>query len=388
MTCAASGRMGRLPDERATKEIARLNLEPVLLLGPGPSAMHPRVMEALSSPIRGIFDPDLLGAMQEISEGLRRLFGTKNHMTLCLPASGMSAMEAGVANLVEPGDRVVVCVNGFFSGRIAHIAERYGAEVTTVEAPWGTPFDKNRIEDACKQGTPPKLLAIVLAETSTGGRNDLAGLGEIARRCGALFMVDAVTAIGGMPVDVDRHGVDYCYAGSQKCIGSPPGLAPVTLSEKAIEAIAARKHGCPSFYLDVRLVAAHWLDGKPYHQTPSSPLIFALREALAIVREEGLENRYARHVQVGGELRAALSDMDLEATPDPSVALPMLTVVRLPEGVEPKAVITKLRSEFRIEIGAALGEMASRHIRIGTMGYAASSENVEKVAEALRAALA
>ncbi|MEP0765259.1 MAG: aminotransferase class V-fold PLP-dependent enzyme [Fimbriimonadia bacterium] len=365
-----------------------MNLEPVLLLGPGPSAMHPRVMEALASPMRGIFDPDLLAAMREISDGLRTLFGTSNRYTLCLPASGMSAMEAGIANLVEPGDRVVVCVNGFFSERIAHIAERYGAEVTRVEAPWGTPFEVERIEDACKQGASPKLLAIVLAETSTGGRNEIGGLGDVAHRLGALLMVDAVTALGGMPVEVDIQGVDYCYAGSQKCIGSPPGLAPITLSDRALEAISARRSGCPSFYLDVNLVAAYWLEGKPYHQTPSSPLIFALREALAIVQEEGLEARYARHVQIGNELRAALRDIGLQALPDPGVALPMLTVVRLPEGVEPKSVITKLRSEYHIEVGAALGEMATQHIRIGTMGYAASSENVRKVTEALRAALA
>ncbi|GMV35674.1 MAG: hypothetical protein AMXMBFR61_01820 [Fimbriimonadales bacterium] len=370
------------------KETVHLNLDPVLLLGPGPSAVHPRVMDALSSPMRGIFDPDLLVAMGEISEGLRTLFGTANRYTLCLPASGMSAMEAGIANLVEPGDRVVVCVNGFFSGRIAHIAERYGAQVTRVQAPWGTPFEVQWIEDACKQDAPPKLLAIVLAETSTGGRNDITGLGEIAHRHGALLMVDAVTALGGMPVEVDRHGVDYCYAGSQKCIGSPPGLAPVTLSDRALKTISARKSACQSFYLDITLAAAYWLDGKPYHQTPSSPLIFALNEALAIVQEEGLEARYARHAKVGSELRAALRDIALQALPDPGVALPMLTVVRLPEGIEPKSVITKLRTESGIEVGAALGEMASQHIRIGTMGYAASFENVRKVTEALSAALA
>lgn len=365
-----------------------MNLEPVLLLGPGPSAMHPRVMQSLALPLRGIFDPDLHQAMHEISDGLRGLFGTTNRYTLCLPASGMSAMEAGIANLVEPGDRVVVCVNGFFSERIAHIAERYGAQVTRIENPWGTQFDLGQVQDACEQGTPPKLLAVVLAETSTGGHNDIAGLSEIARRFGSLLMVDAVTAIGGMPVEVDRHGVDYCYAGSQKCIGSPPGLAPVTLSDRALAAIDRRKSGCPSFYLDFKLVAAYWLDGKPYHQTPSSPLIFALREAVAIVREEGLDARYARHKQVGEELRSGLRDIGLQAFPDSSIALPMLTVVRLPEGVEPKSVIVKLRSEHHIEVGAALGEMATQHIRIGTMGYAASSENVKRVTEALRATLA
>lgn len=355
----------------------------VLLMGPGPSHTHPQVMEALSTPTRGIFDPDLLATIRDMNVGLKTLFGTENEMTFTLSASGMIAMEAGFANLTRPGDRVVVCCNGFFGERMANLAERAGCLVTKVQCEWGTTIDLGAVEQALASGPPAKLLAMVYAETSTGFRNNLDGLGDLAHRHGALFMVDAVTAIGGMSVGVDNHGIDYCYAGSQKCIGSAPGLAPVTLSPRAWEALANMDE-CRSFYVDFRAASAYWVEQKAYHCTPSSVLIFGLHAAVNLALEEGLEARYARHQSVTEALRSRLADIGFGVSLRPEDRLPMLTAARVPAGKDAKAMVVALRMEHGIEVGAALGAMASDHFRIGTMGHSAQPDHVDRIVNALK----
>jgi len=336
-------------------------------------------MEALGSPMRGISAPDLFEAIREVNGGLKDLFGTRNEITFTLAASGMLAMEAGVANFLTPGDPAVFCVNGFFGERMANIAERYGAKVTRVSSEWGQPFEFEDIKVAVA-AKKPKLLGIVYAETSTGMLNPIDGLGELAHKAGALLMVDAVTAMGGMPIEVDRHGVDYCYAGSQKSIGSPPGLAPITLSQRAWDTLEGEPR---TFYMDIRGAAVYWVQNAGYHNTSSSPLIFALRAALQLVREEGLENRFDRHRTVGNLMKQRVTELGCSLSPDAEHRLPMLTLVRLPDGVDARAVISKLRSDHKIEVGVGLGPMAANHFRIGTMGHSARPECVDRVASAL-----
>jgi alanine-glyoxylate transaminase/serine-glyoxylate transaminase/serine-pyruvate transaminase len=344
--------------------------------------MHPAVLETLSCPIRGIGDPELFEARKQVSRSLRPLLGTRNEKTFCIPSSGMGGMEAGFVNFCQPGERVVVCTNGFFGERMIELANRRGLDVTSVRAEWGTPFDRQAIRDALGNGPAPTMLAIVLAETSTGFHNDMSGLGDLAHEHGALLMVDVVAGVGGMPVDADTHGIDYAYGAAQKCVGSPPCLAMVTLSDEAWERLKSQKR-CASFYLDLEMIGNYWLEMTTYHQTPSSPLIYSLLTALELIEAEGLEARFKRHREVSAELRSRLTDLGITVRVPAEHRMPMMTVAGLPDKVEAKSVVTRLRQEYKIEIGSSLGPTPANDVRIGTMGYAGRMENVEKLVLAL-----
>lgn len=353
-----------------------LNPPTRLLLGPGPSPVHPRVMRALAAPVLGHLDPALLAMLGETRGLLRAVFGTANELTLAVSGTGMAGMEAVLDAVLDPGDRAVVCSAGFFGNRLAELAGRSGADVTKVEKEWGAVFDPAEVESAVA-AVRPKALAIVHAETSTGALQPLEGLGEIARRYDALLLVDCVTSLGGAPVRVDEWGIDAAYAGAQKCLGCPPGLAPVTAGPRARAAMAARRRPASSWYLDLDLLERYWGGEHAYHHTISSTLVYALREGLRVVLEEGLEARWARHRANAETLWDGLEAMGLTLhVADPARRVPSLTTVRVPAGVDEAAVRARLREEYGIEIGAGLGPLKGRVWRIGLMGHGSQRANV------------
>jgi len=358
-----------------------------LLLGPGPSPVHPRVTRALSAPALGHLDPALVGMLEETRGLLRAAFGTENELTLAVSGTGMAGMEAALGAALEPGERILVCSAGFFGNRLAELAGRLGAEVTKVEKEWGAVFEPEEV-GAAAETSRPKAIAIVHAETSTGVLQPLEGLADVARRTGALLLVDCVTSLGGTPVDVDARGVDLAYSGSQKCLGAPPGLAPVTAGPRARAAMAARRRPSPSWYADLDLLEQYWGGAHAYHHTISSPLVYALREGLRLALEEGLEARYARHRANAEALWRGLEAMGLQLhVADPARRAPSLTTVRVPDGVDEAAVRARLRDEYGIEIGAGLGPLKGRVWRIGLMGHGSSKSNVLLLLGALREVL-
>ena len=347
-----------------------------LLLGPGPSPVHPRVMRALGAPVLGHLDPALLAMLEETRGLLRTVFGTTNERTLAVSGTGMAGMESVLGSLLAPGDRIVVCSAGFFGNRLAELAARLGAEVTKVETEWGAVFDPGQVE-AAVAAARPRLVAIVHAETSTGALQPLDGLAEIARRHDALLVVDCVTSLGGVPLRVDEWGIDAAYSGSQKCLGCPPGLAPVTAGQRALAAMAARPRPTGAWYLDLDLLDRYWGGEHAYHHTISSTLVYALREGLRVVLEEGLEARWARHRANAEMLWDGLEAMGLTLhVEDPARRIPSLTTVRVPEGVDELVVRTRLREDYGIEIGAGLGPLKGRVWRIGLMGHGSQRANV------------
>jgi alanine-glyoxylate transaminase/serine-glyoxylate transaminase/serine-pyruvate transaminase len=354
-----------------------------LLLGAGPSPVPPEVLAAMSRPILGHLDPAFIALMDETMEALRQAFRTRNRLTLPISGTGSAGMEAAVANLVEPGDRVVVGVCGYFGGRIAEMARRQGAEVVKVEAPWGEAIDPARIEAALAE-RPAKAVAVVHAETSTGVLQALEPIAAAARRHGALLIADVVTSLGGLPLDVDALGIDAAFSGSQKCLGAPPGLAPLTVSERALAAMRARKTPLPSWYLDLSLLDGYWSGGtRVYHHTAPISMVFALREALRLVFEEGLEARWRRHQEAHAALVEGLSRLGLDLMVRPEHRLPVLNAVHVPEGVDEKAARRRLLEDEGIEVGAGLGPLAGKVFRIGLMGHGARLENVERVLAAI-----
>jgi alanine-glyoxylate transaminase/serine-glyoxylate transaminase/serine-pyruvate transaminase len=347
-----------------------------LLLGPGPSPVHPRVMRALSAPVLGHLDPAFLPLLDGTRGLLRAAFGTANELTLAVSGTGMAGMEATLGALLEPGDRAVVCAAGFFGNRLAELAGRLGAEVTRLDKEWGAVFDPDEVERAAATARP-KAIAIVHAETSTGALQPLEGLGEVAHRHGALLLVDCVTSLGGAAVGVDEREIDAAYSGSQKCLGGPPGLAPVTVGPRARAAMAARRRPAASWYLDLELLDRYWGGEHAYHHTISSSLVYALREALRVALEEGLEARYARHRASAEALWDGLEAMGLTLhVADPAHRVPSLTTVRVPDGVDEAAVRARLREGYGIEIGAGLGPLKGRVWRIGLMGHGSRRANV------------
>ena len=363
-----------------------------ILLGPGPSEVHPRVLRAMSTPLVGHLDPDFVALMEEVKELLRATFRTANRLTLPLSATGSAGMECLLVNLLEPGDHAVILVNGVFGGRMAEIARRAGAEVTTVEVPWGEVFDAERVgaalELAANRGTrQPRVLAVVHAETSTGARQPLEELARLAHRHGALFVVDAVTSLGGCPLEVDAWGIDACYSGTQKCLSCPPGLSPVTFGEAALERIRQRTRPVQSWYLDLSLIEQYWSDARVYHHTAPVSMVFALYEALRLVHEEGLDVRFHRHALHSRALVAGLEALGLEMAVAVPHRLPMLNSVRVPAGVDEGAVRTRLLERFAIEIGAGLGPWKGRVWRIGLMGESSTPANVLLVLAALGEAM-
>jgi len=358
-----------------------------LLMGPGPSNTHPRVLAALALPTIGHLDPYYLRVMNQMQELLRGLFRTSNPLTLAVSGTGSAGMEATVVNLIEPGDSMVVCVNGVFGGRMVDVAERAGAKVTRVERPWGEVFTPADLKDALASARP-KVVGIVMAETSTGAWQPIEEISELVHEAGALLLVDTVTSLGGVDVRVDDWRIDAVYSGTQKCLGCPPGLAPVSFSPAAMEKIFARRTKVPSWYLDVTMLARYWGQERVYHHTAPINMTFGLYEALRLVHEEGLEACFARHRTNHEALRAGLAAIGIEYAAQEGHQLPMLNAVRVPEGVDDAAVRGALLSEFGIEIGAGLGDFKGKVWRIGLMGHTSRAGNVLVFLAALEQILA
>lgn len=358
-----------------------------LLLGPGPSNCHPRVLRALASPLLGHMDPEFMALLDQTSAMLRALFRTKNALTLAISATGSAGMETCLGNLLEPGDKALVCVNGVFGNRMCDIVERLGVNLVRLDAEWGTAFAEDTVCAAIARERPA-LVAIVHAETSTGVRQPVADIGACAREHGALFVLDTVTSLGGCPVEIDAWGVDAAYSGTQKCLSCPPGLSPVTFSERALERIRRRSRKNSSWYLDLALIMNYWGGDRAYHHTAPVSMVFALREALRLIGEEGLEVRWARHERNHGALAAGLEALGLALPVVPARRLWMLNAVSVPAGVDESAVRKGLLQRYGIEIGAGLGPLAGKIWRIGLMGHSSSRANVVQLLAALRAELA
>jgi len=353
-----------------------LNPPARLLLGPGPSPVHPRVMRAMAAPLLGHLDPALIRMLDETRGLLQQVFRTSNELALAVSGTGMAGMESVLGSLLEAGDRLVVCAAGFFGQRLAELAGRMGVEVVKVEKEWGEVFTPEEVDAALEQAKP-KAVAIVHAETSTGALQPMEGLGDVAHRHDALLIVDCVTSLGGAPVLVDEWGVDAAYSGSQKCLGCPPGMAPVTLAPRARRAMASRSLPAHGWYLDLSLLERYWGGDHAYHHTISSTLVYALREGLRVVLEEGLEARWRRHRENAEMLWDGLEALGLVLhVPDPDRRIPSLTTVGVPEGVDEAEVRGRLRDEYGIEIGSGLGPLKGRVWRIGLMGHGSQKANV------------
>lgn len=366
-------------------EVTELRPPERLLLGPGPANVHPRVLRAMSTPVLGHLDPQFLAMLQEVGTLLRGAYATRNEWTLAVSGSGSAGMEAVAASLVEPGDRVVVCVAGYFGHRMEEVFRRCGAEVTAVGVPWGGVVDPEDVRRAVREARP-RIVGVVHAETSTGVLQPLEEIARIAHEHEALLVADVVTSLGGVALRVDKVGLDAAYACTQKCLGGPPGMSPVTLSEASVRKVRTRKHAVRSYYLDLGLLYGYW-SGNGYHHTMSAPMVYALREALRILHEEGLEARWARHARVGRALQVGLRAMGLALFAPEAYRLPVLTTVRVPEGVDDERVRARLLEEFDIEIGAGFGPLRGRIWRIGTMGYNAQPRTVLYFLAALEAVL-
>src|SRR5436190_3039945 len=353
-----------------------------LLMGPGPSNVSPSVLKALSMPLVGHLDPAFVKMMDEIKAMLRSVFLTKNDMTFPVSGTGSAGMEFCFVNLIEPGDEVVIGVNGVFGGRMVDVAERCGARVIKVEAPWGRIIEPEQIRDAVKNARP-KLVAIVHAETSTGALTPVEEISKITHEAGALLVLDTVTSLAGCPVRIDDWQVDAVYSGTQKCLSCPPGLAPASLSPRALEVATKRKTKVQSWYLDVNLLAAYWGQDRVYHHTAPVSMNYSLHEALRLVLNEGLENRWRRHEQNHLALKAGLKAIGLPIASQEGHQLWQLNAVTVPGGIDEAAVRKRLLSDFNIEIGAGLGPLKGKIWRVGLMGETSSKANVKAVLSAL-----
>jgi len=360
---------------------------PPLLLGPGPSPVSERIRAALARPTLGHLDPRFLELLDDVGTRLRGVFGTENATTFPVSGTGSAGMEAAMVNLVEPGDTVVVGVNGVFGTRLAEMGRRLGARVVTVEAPWGEAIPEARLLEAVQANPGTRLLAVVHAETSTGVHQPLELLGESLRGGDTLLVVDAVTSLGGVPVQVDAWGVDVCYSGTQKCLGVPPGLSPITFSPRALERIRNRKTPSSSWYLDVSLIAGYLGSERRYHHTAPINLIYGLHEGLVELEEEGLGARFQRHREVGERLQQELGARGFMPFTAEGVRLPQLTAVHLPEGREEGPLRRRLMAEHGIEVGGGLGPAAGKIWRIGLMGHGAQHTSVDRVLQGIDALL-
>ena len=360
------------------------SMDSVLLMGPGPSSVNPRVYQALAKSTIGHMDPQFFALMDGIKDSLKKLMDTKNEATITLSGTGSSGMEAVMTNLVEEGEPMLVAVNGYFSERLTDVARRLGAQVDIVEFPWGKPVDPAEIEKMLKT-KPYKYVGMVHAETSTGILNPIKDVGKLAGEAGAYFIVDAVTSLGGNELRVDEWGIDAIYSCSQKCIGCPSGLSPVSFSGRAMEKIASRKKKVPNFYLDMTLLMKYW-SGAPrsYHHTAPANMYYALYEALSLILDEGVEKVQARHRETHEYLVAGLEKLGLSLLVEKPWRLPNLNTVLIPQGVDEAAIRKELRQTYKIEVGAGLGSLAGKIWRIGIMGHTARKENVDTLLEALK----
>lgn len=346
-----------------------------ILMGPGPSGVHPRVLQAMAQWTVGHLDPAFLALMDETMELQRLVMQTRNPVTFPVSGTGSAGMEAAFVNLLEPGDRVVVGVNGVFGERMCDVASRCGAEVRRVEAPWGRILDPSDVAAAVRE-TSPKLVAVVHAETSTGVRQPLEEIEKATHAAGALLLVDCVTSLGGVELKIDEWGIDVAYSGTQKCLSCPPGLAPVTFGERALAAFDARKTKVQSWYLDIGMIRKYWGGERLYHHTAPINAMYGLREALRLIAEEGLDHRIARHTANAKALHAGVEAMGLQLFAQEGYRLPSLTTVGVPEGCDEAAVRSALLSEFNLEIGGGLGPIKGKVWRVGLMGETSSPRNV------------
>ncbi|HEX2055903.1 MAG TPA: alanine--glyoxylate aminotransferase family protein [Nitrospiraceae bacterium] len=360
-----------------------------LLLGPGPSLVHPRVLQALGLPPIGHLDPAFLTVLDEVQQLLRDTFRTSNPLTFAISGTGSAGMEAAIANVIEPDDTAVIGVNGAFGARLAEMVQRCGGRVSAVEAPWGSVIELDALRMALSKAGRVKMVGLVHAETSTGASQPLDGVSDLCRRYGALLLVDAVTSLAGMPVEVDAWGIDLCYSGTQKCLSCPPGLAPITVSPRALEVIRRRKTPCRSWYFDLMLVADYWTEGKRvYHHTAPISMLYGLREALRLVHEEGLAARFARHRVNSMALAAGLSELGLLPLPAEEHRLPMLSCIRVPSHLEDAPIREALLLDHGIEIGGGLGPLKGQVWRIGFMGESSQQAHVLTFLNALEEGLA
>jgi|SRR5579883_67419 len=357
-----------------------------LLLGPGPSDAHPRVLAAMTTPLLGHLDPQFLEIMNETQMMLREVYQTKNQLTFPVSATGTAGMETCLVNLLEPGDKVVICTAGYFGNRMVDIAGRCGAQVTVREAPWGQVFDLQQLRETLSS-VRPKVLGIVHAETSTGAMQDLSQLGKLCHEFGTLLVADCVTSLGCVPVKLDEWEVDAAFSCSQKGLSCPPGMSPVSFSPRAVEALQKRKSKVQSWYLDLTSIMSYWGGDRAYHHTAPITMVYALREGLRLVLEEGLEARFARHVRNHVALKAGLEALGLRYTASPSCQMPQLNAVRIPDGLDDVACRKRLLSEFGIEIGGGLGDFKGKAWRIGIMGQNSRPNCVFQVLAALELVL-
>jgi len=360
------------------------------LMGPGPSDVYPEVLAAMARPTIGHLDPAFVGFMDELNELLRYAFQTKNTVTLPISAPGSAGMECAFVNLLEPGDKVVIASNGVFGGRMLENARRCRANPVAVEFEWGTPVDPGRVEEALKANPDAVALAFVHSETSTGVRSDAETLCQLGHAHGCLNIVDAVTSLGGIELRVDDWGIDAIYSGTQKCLSAPPGLSPVSFNEAAMAKVKARKSPPQSWFLDLNLLTSYWGPGakRAYHHTAPINMLYALHEALLILKKEGLRNAWSRHEANHQKLRAGLETMGLEFYVEPQYRLPQLNAVKVPQGVDEAAVRGFLLNQYNLEIGAGLGTLAGKIWRIGLMGASSSDKHIELCLDGMTAALA
>lgn len=359
---------------------------PRILLGPGPSDAHPRVLAAMTTPLLGHLDPQFLEIMNETQEMLRAAFRTQNRLTFPVSATGTAGMETCLVNLIEPGEPVIIATKGYFGNRMVDIAGRCGAKLTTLETKWGTVFELDQLRDALKK-VRPRVLGIVHAETSTGAGQPLQDLGGLCRELDCLLVVDAVTSLACTPLDVDGWGLDATFSCSQKGLGCPPGLAPVTFSQRAVEKLTKRKTKIQSWYFDLTSIMAYWGGERSYHHTGPISMVYALREGLRVALEEGLPARHARHLRNHLALRAGLEALGMRYVADPKYQLPQLNAVFIPDGIDDLTIRKKLLTDFGIEIGGGLGEFKGKVWRIGLMGVNSKPANVLLVLAALEQAL-
>jgi alanine-glyoxylate transaminase / serine-glyoxylate transaminase / serine-pyruvate transaminase len=374
-----------------TNDLGELNVPYRLLLGPGPSLVHPRVYRAMVQPVIGLMDPVFLQLLDDTQRPLRTAFRTENDFTMAISGTGTAGMEAAVYNIVEPGDTVVVCRNGYFGYRMSEMVERCGATVVPVEAAWGTIIEPEQVETVLRQAGNVKAVAIVHGETSTGVLQPLEEISRISHEHGALLLVDAVTSLAGCELRIDDWGIDVCYSGTQKCLSAPPGMAPLTMSAQAMEVVANRKDPPRSWYVDLTMLGRYWGGGsttRAYHHTPPMTMLYALREGLRIVLEEGLEPRIVRHLRNARAFWAGIEAMGLTLHVEEKHRLTPLTTLRVPEGIDEMALRQGLLLQHNIEIGRGFGNLEGQVWRIGLMGYGSSEENVFALLYALETQLA
>ena len=362
-------------------------IQPRLLMGPGPSDVHPRVLAAMARPTVGHLDAQFLTILNDVRGMLQGVFQTHNPLTLAVSGTGSAGMETCVVNLIEPGDKMLVCIAGVFGQRMKDVAERAGAKVTAIDVPWGQVFSADQVQAALREHGPFKLVGIVHAETSTGAGQPIPAISQVVHQAGAMLLVDTVTSLAGMEVDVDGWQIDACYSGTQKCLSCPPGLAPVTFSPVAERVIAGRGSKCQSWYLDMNMVRQYWGSERLYHHTAPINMIYALHEALRIVLEEGLIERWKRHQLHHLALKAGLEAMGLTFLAEADHQLPMLNAVAVPEGVDEASTRRRLLAESAIEIGAGLGAFKGKAWRIGLMGQSATQKHVKAALSAIETLL-